>query len=116
MLVTEFPMVTLVRAEQRENASSGIICTLSPILSVARDVQFKNAGSPELPIEVQSVALKLTSVRPEQLLNADWPMLVTEFGMVTLVRREQSENARSPMLVTEFPMVRLVRREQLLNA
>ena len=83
---------------------------------MARDVQFENTGKSELPIKVQSVALKLTSVRPAQLLNADWPMLVTEFGMVTLVRREQSENARSPMLVTEFPMVRLVWPEHLLNA
>ena len=32
-------------------------------------------------------------VRPEQPEKALEPMLVTEFGMVTLVRPEQSENA-----------------------
>ncbi len=51
-------------------------------------------------------------VRPEQPENAPSPMLVTEFGMVTLVRLEQSENASLPMLVTEFGMVTLVRPEQ----
>lgn len=40
-------------------------------------------------MEVQFVALKLTSFKPEQSSNADWPMLVTEFGMVKLVRPEQ---------------------------
>jgi len=43
-------------------------------------VQFENTGSPELPIEVQSVALKLTSVRPEQLLN----VLLVDYQYYTL--------------------------------
>ena len=58
----------------------------------------------------------VTLFMPEQPENAEFPMLVTEFGMVTLVRPEQPENARSPMLVTEFGMVTLVRLEQPENA
>ena len=51
-------------------------------------------------------------VRPEQSENAELPMLVTEFGIVTLVKLEQPEKAEPPMLVTELPIVTLVRPEQ----
>ena len=85
-----------------------MFCTLSPILSVARDVQFENTGKSELPIKVQSVALKLTSVRPEQLLNAPSPMLVTEFPMVTLVRLEQSEYLQ--LIVFQMVLIKTVEK------
>ena len=45
------------------------------------------------PIEVQLVALKLTSVRPLQSENAQSPIVVTELGMVTLVRPLQYQKA-----------------------
>ena len=51
-------------------------------------------------------------VSPVQSANADSPMLVTEFGMLTEVRLEQPQNAHSPMLVTELGMVTEVRPEQ----
>ena len=55
-------------------------------------------------------------VRLEQPENAQPPMLVTEFGMVTLVKPEQPRKAPRPMLVTELGIVTLVRPEQPSNA
>ena len=40
------------------------------------------------------------------------PILVTEFGIVTLVKPEQPENAELPIPVTEFGIVTLVKPEQ----
>ena len=65
--------------------------------------QYPNALLPMLVTEFGMVTLP----RPERK-NADLPMLVTEFGMVTLPRL-QSSNANWPMFVTEFGMTMLVR-------
>jgi len=44
-------------------------------------------------------------VSPLQLSNAQFSMLVTLEGIVTLVSPLQLENAFSPMLVTGFPLI-----------
>ena len=43
--------------------------------------------------------------------NASRPIVVTEFGMVTLVSESQLENALRPIDVTEFGMVTLVKSQ-----
>ena len=44
--------------------------------------------------------------------NAQYQMLVTLLGIVTLVRLEQTSNAQLPMLVTLLPIMTLVRLRQ----
>ena len=44
-------------------------------------------------------------VKPKQQEKAEFPIVVTEFGMVRLVKPLQREKARSPIVVTEFGMV-----------
>ena len=70
MLVTELPMVTEVREEQRQNAYSPMLVT-------------------ELG--------RVMEVRAEHFLNVLSPMLVTELGMVMEVREEQPPNASLPI-------------------
>jgi hypothetical protein len=89
MVVTLFPMVTLVRLEQSKKAPSPMLVTLSGMV---------------------------TLVRPQQLLKALPPMLVTLSGTVMLVRLEQLKKALSSMLSTLFPMVTLVRPVHLSKA
>ena len=40
-----------------------------------------------------------------QSLNASYPMIVTELGMVIEVRLEKAQNAWCPMVVTELGMM-----------
>ena len=54
---------------------------------------------------------KVIEVRPEQPQKADFPILVTELGIMTEVRPEQREKAYSPILATEFGIVIEVRPE-----
>ena len=121
MLVTEFGIVMLIKPEQPENAYSMLVTVLGikefihPAIKVFEAVsmialQLSRESNFEFPVSTTIL------VRPEQPENAELPMLVTEFGIVTLVRLEQEENAYSPMLVTEFGIVTLVRPEQPLNA
>ncbi len=51
------------------------------------------------------MALKFSVVKPLQPQNAQRPMEVTLFGMVTEVKLLQPLNALSPMEVTLFGMV-----------
>ena len=115
MLVTELGMVTLVRLLQPENeyhpmlvTELGIIVVLQPAISVLVDFSMI-----ALQLSRESYFGLLTStvtkLKPLQRENAEFPMLVTELGMVTLVRPLQPWNAYSPMLVTELGMVTLVR-------
>ena len=78
MLVTEFPIVTLVRLSQETNALSPMLVTESGIVML---------------------------VRLEQSSNAPLPMLVTEPGIVTLVRLVQEENALSAIINVPFFIV-----------
>ena len=59
------------------------------------------------PPSVGAFPKKVTEVR-RFASNAELPILVTEFGIVTVVR-SLTENASAPMLVTELPIVTLVR-------
>ena len=72
MLVTPFPIVTLVRELHPSNALFSILVTESGIVILLRI----------------------------QLLNAFSPMLVTLLGIITLVRFLQWLNALIPILVT----------------
>ena len=76
------------------HAERSLICT------DVRLLQSLNASCPmdfrELPIVIDSIPLPL---------NASFPIIVTELGMVTDVRLLQPENTLSPMLVTEFGIV-----------
>ena len=45
--------------------------------------------------------------------NADFPIRITEFEMVTFVKPLHPENAYSPILATEFGIVTLVKLEHL---
>lgn len=53
-----------------------------------------------------------TFLRLVQFQNADWPMLVTLEGIITLARPEQPEKADWPMLVTLEGIITLARPEQ----
>ena len=64
--------LTVVRAEQSQNASSPILVTLSGMVILVR----------------------------KQSSNAEFPILVTLSGMVILVRPEQPANAEFPIFVT----------------
>ena len=74
-----------------------MLVTELPIVTLVRPVQSANATSPMVVTELGMVML----VRPVQSLNAQLPISVTELGMVTLVRLVQPENAFHPMVVTE---------------
>ena len=108
-------MVTLVKPLQSENASLpievtelGIIVFLHPLINMFVAVsimalQFSRESYTELPLSTFML------VKPLQLLNAMWPIEVTELGMVTLVKPLQPQNASSPISLTELPMVTLVK-------
>ena len=51
----------------------------------------------------------MTEVRPMQYSKAQFPLLVTELGIVTEVRPSHSLKAQSPILVTESGIVTEVR-------
>ena len=82
MLVTELGMVTLVRPVRLEKALLGIIRTLLPMFRVSKDQQPFSQSEPTV---VQLSALKFSVVMPLQYEKAQSPILVTELGMVTLV-------------------------------
>ena len=96
-----------VRAEQPWNAyrpmlvtELGIVVDWHPAIRVLVAVsiialQLSRESNTMLPLSTTM------EVREEHLLNARFPMLVTELGIVIEVREEHLENALSPMLVTE---------------
>ena len=59
---------------------------------------------------------EITLLRLLHPLNAPFPMLVTEFGIVMEVRAMQRRKALFPMLVTLFGIVTEVRPMHLLKA
>ena len=58
----------------------------------------------------------VTDAKPEQLLNAPLPMLVTEFGITTVVNPVNSAHKAFGMFLTLFPNVKLVMFVSPLNA
>ena len=63
-----------------------------------------------------NVWFNITDIRIEQFLNALFPMLVTESGIVIVVKLVQVPDEPFPMLVTESGIVILIKLVQLLNA
>ena len=51
----------------------------------------------------------VTFASPVQSENAELPIEVTEFGIVTSVRLEHPEKALPPIVLTELPRVTLVK-------
>ena len=76
----------------------GIVMLVSP-------VQPENIYGPmlDIPLPIETVPEFVPSpVQPEK---AEFPTLVTVFGIVSEVRPVQPENAESPTLVTLLPIV-----------
>ena len=108
MDVTELGMVTDVILEP-DTKPEGSTSTLEPIVTwVILDLVM-------FPIDEQFLAFQINLVS-EQLLNASFPMEMTEEPIVTLASPVQSWNALSPISVTELGMVTLVSPVQLSNA
>ena len=106
-------IVMLVKLVQLENASIPMHVTLFGIVILVKDVQPENAldgiyasqpNSILEPLPVGPAVFKF--VQPE---NAELPMFVTLFGIVTLVNDAQQLNASSPILVTLSGIVMLVK-------
>ena len=97
------------------NALLFILVTLRGTKSIfVKEVQFWNIVSDIVVIPIPIEMLSLFSfVQP---LNALFPMLVTESGMVMDVRERQPSNALSTIIVTEFPRFTEVREPQRPNA
>ena len=99
------PRVKLVMFEHPENplvSPEPSNVQLSALNSTdIRPLQPLNA---EVPMELTEFPM-VTNVKPLQPENAEFPMEVTELGMVTDVKPLHPENAEFPMEVTEFPMV-----------
>ena len=109
MLMTLFPIVTLVRLLQTLKASVPMEVTLSGMVTLVRLMQSEKAP---YPIEVTlSLIFKLIRVflpkglKLNILLNPD---LSTLSGMVTLVRLLHNSKASLPMEVTLSGMTTLV--------
>ena len=64
---------------------------------------------------MQLVALKFTVVKPVQPENAEFPIEVTELGIVTSVKPVQSENASLIIVVTLSPILSVFKFLQLRN-
>jgi hypothetical protein len=75
MLVTLFPMVTLVKPVQKPNAELPMLVTLFPMTTLVKPVQYQNASI---------------------------PMLVTLLGMVTLVKAVLLKKAEPPIATTGY--------------
>ena len=101
MLVTLFPIVTLLNESQPKNAHPSIFSPEMITTSFNTDFGI---------LDIAMVGIVAFSIgQPE---NADLPMLVTLFPIVTLVNEVHSQNAPSPILVTLFGIVILVNESQ----
>ena len=75
-----------------------------------------NPSSSGTRICAGSVWNKMSSSRFLHPSNAENPIFVTEFGIVTLVSASHPSNAENPISVTEFGIVTLVSTSHQLNA
>ena len=89
-----------------------VIVKVDRLMTNFRLLQLLNA---EFPMLVTLLPIT-TLVRPEQLLNAELPMLVTLLGIVTLVSPGQYSNAFSPTLVSVLGKSTFASAGQLSNA
>lgn len=104
-------LVIVVRAIQSENALAPISLMDEGMVTVLR---FLHPANAYLGMDFKEFPIVSLSIRL-QFWNALFPIVVTEFGIVTLVRL-QSENAFSPIEVTELGIVQLERVVQPENA
>ena len=103
MLVTLFPIVTLVRPLQPKKAQKLILVTLSGIIKSFTNTPFTYKswaylngvakGSPKLIAHHFAISEMCTLVKPLQSEKAESPMLVTLSGIVILVKPLQQEKA-----------------------
>ena len=76
-----------------------------------RAVQFEKQSSP-----TETAGDRMSFVRAEQFLKAQFPIVVTESGMVMAAREEQTVKANSLISVTPSGMVIAAREEHDLKA
>ena len=86
ILSTEFPIFTRSKPLQASNALFGMVLTLSPNITDDKDIHFLNTEE----ISLQFSALYSTLVKPVQRVKASPPILTTEFPIFTHSKPSQS--------------------------
>ncbi len=104
--------ISSVKPLQPEKAEAGIFVTSLPIFKIVIALLLEKLL---LPMLVQFIALKLRVANALQPEKAEFPILVTLFGIVIEVKPLQPEKAELSMFVTLLPIVSSVNVVFFLN-